>query len=42
MLQEAHLLHHFEDDFYGSNLKVIVLGYLRAMAAFNNLGDVSS
>ena len=35
---EAHLLHHFEGDFYGQELKLIVLGYIRPEENFNSLG----
>ncbi|PIA13531.1 riboflavin kinase [Coemansia reversa NRRL 1564] len=26
---EVHIIHNFEDDFYGKNLKVVVLAYIR-------------
>jgi riboflavin kinase len=35
---EAHLLHVFEDDFYGAKIKVIIYGYLRPEADFGNIG----
>eukprot|EP00744_Colponema_vietnamica_P005883 GILI01008570.1.p1 GENE.GILI01008570.1~~GILI01008570.1.p1 ORF type:complete len:181 (+),score=32.92 GILI01008570.1:53-595(+) len=34
---EAHYLHKFEKDFYGSNVRVAVLGDLRVMGAFTTL-----
>jgi len=37
---EAHILHKYNDDFYGSALKVIVLGYLRQMTSFSNLDEL--
>lgn len=36
---ETHVMHSFENDFYGSNLKVVMLGYLRPMANFKCLGN---
>jgi len=35
---EAHLLHVFPEDFYGSLLRVCVLGYVRPECSFNSLG----
>ena len=35
---EAHLLHIFENDFYGAKIKVIIYGYLRPEADFGNIG----
>lgn len=34
---EVHVLHTFPSDFYGATLQVMVLGYLRPMAAFASL-----
>ena len=36
---ETHILHTFDHDFYGSNLKIIVTGYIRPMANYNSLGS---
>lgn len=36
---EAHLIHVFDDDFYGSTLKVCILGYLRPERGFSSLGS---
>lgn len=38
--QEAHILHKFGEDFYGSDLKVVILGYLRQMTSFTTLGII--
>jgi FAD synthase len=35
---EAHILHKFKDDFYGSNIKLVLYGYLRPEADFESLG----
>jgi hypothetical protein len=32
-------MHVFDSDFYGSNLKVVMLGYLRPMTSFKCLGE---
>jgi len=37
---EVHLLHQFPDDFYGEDLRVVVLGYLRPEANFPSLGTL--
>jgi hypothetical protein len=42
MLQETYLMHTFDDDFYGSKLKVIMLGYIRPMKDFSSLGEFMS
>merc|ERR1719233_2467730 len=34
---ETHIMHDFEEDFYGSELTVIVLGYIRPEASFPSL-----
>ena len=39
---EAYLLHKFDDDFYGSQLKLIMYGYLRPEANFDNVGEYRS
>ena len=38
VLQETHIIHNFKEDFYGSTLKVCMLGYLRPMKNFSSLG----
>jgi FAD synthase len=35
---EAHLLHKFDEDFYGANIKLVIYGYLRPEADFGSLG----
>ncbi|OXU31018.1 hypothetical protein TSAR_014195 [Trichomalopsis sarcophagae] len=37
---EIHLLHKFEDDFYGKELKVIVLGYIRPELNFSSVDEL--
>uniref|UniRef100_F1KTT2 riboflavin kinase n=1 Tax=Ascaris suum TaxID=6253 RepID=F1KTT2_ASCSU len=37
---EVHILHSFPEDFYGSNLRAVALGYLRSMTAFDSLDDL--
>nr|CCA22738.1 riboflavin kinase putative [Albugo laibachii Nc14] len=34
---EPHLLHHFEEDFYGATLKLLICGYLRPEMNFPSL-----
>lgn len=35
---EPHLLHEFSDDFYGSEIRLVITGYLRPEANFDDLG----
>ena len=37
-LQETHIIHTFEDDFYGSELSVVILGFIRPEKDFPSLG----
>ncbi|XP_011882808.1 PREDICTED: riboflavin kinase [Vollenhovia emeryi] len=37
---EVHLLHEFEDDFYGEELKVIISGYIRPEKDFSSLDEL--
>ncbi|XP_060602100.1 riboflavin kinase-like [Ruditapes philippinarum] len=39
---ETHILHKFKEDFYGSNLKVCLCGYLRTMKNFGSLDELIS
>lgn len=39
-LKETHVIHMFKEDFYGSTLKVIMLGYIRPMRNFSSLGKL--
>lgn len=40
--QEVHIIHNFEKDFYGEELRVAILGYIRAESAFSSLGQCFS
>lgn len=37
IFQETHLMHKFDKDFYGSILKIALIGYLRPEKTFNSL-----
>ncbi|KAF7262892.1 riboflavin kinase [Rhynchophorus ferrugineus] len=37
---ETHVMHKFESDFYGKELKIVVLEYLRAMKNFGSLDEL--
>lgn len=37
LFQETHIMHVFQEDFYGSELKVVMLGYVRPEKNFNSL-----
>lgn len=37
---ETHIMHDFQADFYGSELKVVVLGFLRAEIKFTSIDDL--
>ena len=37
-LQEVHILHQFDADFYGEKMRMLVLGYIRPEMNFNSLG----
>lgn len=39
LFQETHIMHVFEDDFYGSELRVVMLGYIRGEKNFKSLGE---
>ncbi|VDN26445.1 unnamed protein product [Gongylonema pulchrum] len=39
---EVHLLHDFEQDFYGAELRAIALGFLRPMSSFNSLDELKA
>ena len=40
-LQETHIIHTFGQDFYGSNLKIVMLKYIRPMKDFKSLGKLT-
>lgn len=42
LFQETHIMHVFDEDFYGSELKVAMLGYIRGEKNFKSLGELSS
>lgn len=37
---ETHILHKFDDDFYSQELKVIIVGYIRAEKNFDSLNEL--
>lgn len=37
---EVHILHEFDEDFYGKELRIIILGYLRPEKNFKSLDDL--
>lgn len=37
---EVHLLHKFDDDFYGKEIKVIITGYIRPERDFSSLEEL--
>ncbi|CAG9567989.1 unnamed protein product [Danaus chrysippus] len=39
---ETHVIHNFDEDFYGSILKICVLGYLRPEKNFPSLNNLIS
>ncbi|XP_026761572.2 putative riboflavin kinase [Galleria mellonella] len=40
MSVETHIIHKFEKDFYGSFLRIAIVGYLRSEMNFNSLDDL--
>ena len=36
--QETHIMHKFEEDFYGSWLRVVICGYIRPEQNYKSLG----
>ena len=37
---ETYVMHQFPEDFYGSNLKTVMLGFIRPMTSFHSLGSI--
>ncbi|XP_018333758.1 riboflavin kinase [Agrilus planipennis] len=37
---ETHILHLFEEDFYGKTLKTVILGFIREMKDFSSLDEL--
>ncbi|XP_059051731.1 putative riboflavin kinase [Achroia grisella] len=40
MSVETHIIHAFEKDFYGSNLRIAIVGYLRGEMNFDSLNEL--
>lgn len=36
---ETYIMHQFDEDFYGSNLKTLIVGYIRPMSNYSSLGN---
>lgn len=36
--KEVHIIHDYPKDFYGDELRVIVMGYIRAEKNYDSLG----
>lgn len=39
VLQEVHILHDYEIDFYGNDAAIVVLGFIRPEMKFSSLGQ---
>jgi riboflavin kinase len=39
---EAHILHQYAEDFYGKELKVLVIGFIRPEMGFSSLDELIS
>ena len=37
---ETHIMHNFEEDFYDSNLRILIVGYIRPMSDFKSMGKI--
>lgn len=37
LVQEVHILHKFEDDFYGKELRIAMLGFIRPEYNYTSL-----
>lgn len=37
---EVHILNKFKEDFYGSQIKAVIIGYLRPMLDFNSIDEL--
>ncbi|XP_060536610.1 riboflavin kinase [Cylas formicarius] len=37
---ETHIIHNYDDDFYGKQLSVVILGYLRPERDFGSLDEL--
>ncbi|KAK7060329.1 riboflavin kinase [Paramarasmius palmivorus] len=38
---EVHIMHEFKQDFYGNEVRAIVLGYIRPELDYTSLGDIT-
>lgn len=38
LFQETHIIHTFDSDFYGAELSVVILGFLRPEKNYPSLG----
>lgn len=39
-MQEVHIMHDYQADFYGYDMKVIVLGYIRPELDYTSRGEL--
>lgn len=39
MVQEVHILHDYPSDFYGLELRVVILGFIRPEYNYAGLGE---
>jgi riboflavin kinase len=37
--QEVHVLNKYEDDFYGDEIRIVVLGCIRPEQKFSSVGE---
>ncbi|XP_022085388.1 riboflavin kinase-like isoform X2 [Acanthaster planci] len=37
---ETHIMHQFKDDFYGSNLSIVILAFIRPEKSFTSLDEL--
>ncbi|VDN89749.1 unnamed protein product [Brugia pahangi] len=40
--QEVHILHDFQEDFYGAEVRAVLVGFLRPMVAFDSLDELKT
>ncbi len=40
LFQEVHIIQKFHEDFYGKELKTVLLGYIRPESNFSSLGII--
>lgn len=39
--QEVHIMHKYEEDFYGVEISVVVLGYIRPELDYTSRGETA-